>query len=200
MAKLIEKLIDIANPNLGTEHSLIYGTFDDLKLKGRFIFKYILYIIMDCNTYMSKQSEYFDAKDYEQNSINRLKNPIYEEKIKIIIEECVDLEYNCLDPSSYYFINGINITHVSNNLSYSNYSVLNQYERYYVHAYAIDFVRFEIFSKDYEKEIIDWGILHGNEEIVSDSFVGNDYIMCKECEGWNITRTEDGDLIRSWQL
>lgn len=207
MSVLVTELIDIATPSLGTKYSLIYGTFDDLKLKGRFIFKfdemehikYILYIIMDCNTYIGKQTEYFNERDYDYQSINRLKNIVYQEKIKIIIDECLDSEYNILDPSSYYFVNGINIVNTTDKLSYSKYSVLNQYERYYVHAYAIDFVRFEIFSKDYEKEIVNWGLpLYANVEIVSESFDENDYIMCKECEGWNIIRTDDGDVIRSW--
>lgn len=36
------------------------------------------------------------------------------------------------------------------------YHCANRFEKYYVYAWAIDFVRFEIFSKDYDKELISW--------------------------------------------
>jgi len=37
-----------------------------------------------------------------------------------------------------------------------NYFVCNQYEKYYVIAFSIDYTKFKVFSKDCDKELISW--------------------------------------------
>ena len=45
---------------------------------------------------------------------------------------------------------------VLNNLKTKGYYVANQYNKYYVYAYSIDYVRFEIYSKQCSRTVIDW--------------------------------------------
>jgi len=41
-------------------------------------------------------------------------------------------------------------------LKTKGYYVANQYNKYYVYAYSIDYVRFEIYSKQCSRTVIDW--------------------------------------------
>lgn len=63
------------------------------------------------------------------------------------------------DPSGYYLesIDESEISAVSRNLCSKKYSVINRYEKYYVIAFSLDYTRFEVFSKDCNKELISWG-------------------------------------------
>lgn len=75
--------------------------------------------------------------------------PINGEKLKIS------------DPSAYYFESFFkdeqsNIQIIANELIDNHYYVINRYEKYYVIAFAINFSRFEVFSKDHNKELISW--------------------------------------------
>ena len=62
------------------------------------------------------------------------------------------------DPSGYYCkeINELEIKSVTNSLCNRNYYVINRFEKYYVIAFAIDYTRFEVFSRDCDKELIKW--------------------------------------------
>lgn len=77
-----------------------------------------------------------------------------------------------LDPSGYFFKSsgGFPATYnphsITQTLKRENYCVWNRYEKYYVYAWAIDGARFEVFSKDCDKQLIDWGT-EINGEIVS---------------------------------
>lgn len=42
------------------------------------------------------------------------------------------------------------------NLTKFNYHVLNRYNKYYVIAFSMNYTRFEVFSKDFDKELIKW--------------------------------------------
>lgn len=50
------------------------------------------------------------------------------------------------------------IEYIANELMETQYFVKNRYNKYYVIAFAINYTRFEIYSKDCDKELIDWGI------------------------------------------
>lgn len=65
------------------------------------------------------------------------------------------------DPTTYYFEHFFeneqeNIQRISYNLMSEHYYVRNRFEKYYVIAFAVDYSRFEVFSKDYDKELISW--------------------------------------------
>lgn len=61
------------------------------------------------------------------------------------------------DPTGYYFIKDFDADEVTAALTEEKFYRLNRYEKYYVVAFAIGYVRFEVFSKDCDKELIDWG-------------------------------------------
>ena len=65
------------------------------------------------------------------------------------------------DPTAYYFEHFFeneqeNIRKISYNLMSEHYYVRNRFEKYYVVAFAVDYSRFEVFSKDCDKELIAW--------------------------------------------
>lgn len=55
---------------------------------------------------------------------------------------------------------------IAKELFTKKYYVVNRYNKYYVIAFAINYTRFEIFSKDCDKELIDWGS-NNNSQIVN---------------------------------
>ena len=85
-------------------------------------------------------------------------------------KEGVDFDNRCwnvkegeeVDPSTYYFdgFAGLgyyfNADEVVRDLSEDGYYCWNRFEKYYVIAFAIDYVRFEVFSKYCDKELIKW--------------------------------------------
>lgn len=62
------------------------------------------------------------------------------------------------DPSGYYYqyINNNEIREIAADLLNDGYYVWNRFEKYYVIAFALNYTRFEVFSKDYDKELIKW--------------------------------------------
>jgi len=58
------------------------------------------------------------------------------------------------------------VTNIVQSLIEKKYYVFNRYNKYYVIAFAIDFVRFEVFSKDCDKELIKWRHDDANDPIV----------------------------------
>jgi len=45
------------------------------------------------------------------------------------------------------------------------YWVWNRFEKYYVVAFALDFTRFEVYSKDCDKQLIKWRENDENDKI-----------------------------------
>ena len=97
----------------------------------------------------------------------------FDKNNKLSLSDAVDkivdpyLKGEITDASSYYFkdVRGnpktFDKNEVLESLQKNGYYVLNRFEKFYVIAFAIDFVRFEIFSKDCEKQLIDWGSDNG---------------------------------------
>jgi hypothetical protein len=54
------------------------------------------------------------------------------------------------------------VNHIASNLQRESFYVINRYNKYYVIAFAINYSRFEIFSKDCNKILIDWGEKNGS--------------------------------------
>src|ERR1700722_4382478 len=67
-----------------------------------------------------------------------------------IIRECTN------DPSGYYVNKHHSTDEVVATLISDDYYVINRYQKYYVIAFAINYTRFEIYSKDCDKELIQW--------------------------------------------
>lgn len=62
------------------------------------------------------------------------------------------------DPTGYYAksVDEDDIDSITDALLSDGYYVLNRYEKYYVVAFALNYTRFEVFSKDCDKELITW--------------------------------------------
>jgi len=71
------------------------------------------------------------------------------------------------DPTGYYNerINAHEIQEITQDLLNSGYYVWNRFEKYYVIAFALNFTRFEVFSKDCDKELIKWRDNDESDEI-----------------------------------
>lgn len=65
---------------------------------------------------------------------------------------------------------------VCERLEETGYYVLNRVEKYYVYAWAIDGKRFEVYSKDCDKKLVDWGDdKHNNNECVVEQIQDENY-------------------------
>ena len=53
---------------------------------------------------------------------------------------------------------------VARSLDQNKYYVINRVEKYYVVAFAINYTQFEIFSKDVDKQLIDWEISENDKK------------------------------------
>ena len=76
-------------------------------------------------------------------------------KVASILKE---LKTRGCDPTGYY-VKGVtdrDIDSITDALLSDGYYVLNRYEKYYVVAFALNYTRFEVFSKDCDKELITW--------------------------------------------
>ena len=82
------------------------------------------------------------------------------------------------DPSSYYYklINEDEIEKITWNLIFQNYYVINEFNRYYVIAFALNFTRFEIFSKDCATQLITWRLNDKKNIIIDDNSTLNSVI------------------------
>jgi hypothetical protein len=87
--------------------------------------------------------------------------------VKEIRQKCIDDDYDPVDffvvPQSWVDHMGYDktltdeeINGIANILLKKNYFVKNRYNKYYVVAFALNYTRFEIFSKDCDKQLIDW--------------------------------------------
>lgn len=61
------------------------------------------------------------------------------------------------DPTGYYFKIDYNEEEIENCLETNRYYVINRYQKYYVIGFSINFTRFEVYSKDCDKKLIEWG-------------------------------------------
>lgn len=57
------------------------------------------------------------------------------------------------------------ISKIIKDLLNKGFFVCNRYNKYYVIAFSLDYVRFEIFSKDCDKELIKWRYYDKNDPI-----------------------------------
>ncbi|MFS8160395.1 MAG: hypothetical protein ACMG6E_09370, partial [Candidatus Roizmanbacteria bacterium] len=58
--------------------------------------------------------------------------------------------------SGYFYKKYMSLSDITNDLLNDGYYVWNRFEKYYVIAFALDYVRFEIYSKDCDKILIKW--------------------------------------------
>jgi hypothetical protein len=61
-----------------------------------------------------------------------------------------------LPPHCNTYLNPYSIDEIVNGLMDNDFYVANRFEKYYVIAFAIDYARFEIYSKDCDKKLIQW--------------------------------------------
>ena len=102
--------------------------------------------------------------------------PIEEKNVGKAISEAVAelVDRRSVDPTSYYIhgweAQGIPARHnpgeVEKCLRERGYYCLNRYEKYYVVAFALDYKRFEVFSKDCSKELIKWRVDDADDPVV----------------------------------
>ena len=80
------------------------------------------------------------------------------DELSLAIDKIVEpfLNGKKTDPSGYYFSLDYDKNEVLSELLDKNYYVLNRYQKYYVIAFAINYTRFEIYSKDCNKKLIRW--------------------------------------------
>jgi hypothetical protein len=103
-----------------------------------------------------------DDLNFDTHHTKTIEGPLTYETILSSVETLVASFKNQTDISGYfdsdYFgaeseYNG----NISSKLFSDGYWVRNRYNKYYVICFSIDHTRFEIFSKDCDKELIDWG-------------------------------------------
>ena len=91
-------------------------------------------------------------------------------EIKDIITNLVTPFKETRDASSYFdkaFFeeSDRNISEIVSGLKRNDYFVINRYNKYYVIAFAINYTRFEVFSKDCDKKLITWRPEDGNDPV-----------------------------------
>lgn len=70
--------------------------------------------------------------------------------------------------TNYYFGTYHDSENVSDALYDNDYFVMNRFEKYYVIAFALNYTRFEVFSKDCDKELISWAVEGPIKGIIKD--------------------------------
>ncbi|AYV75852.1 MAG: hypothetical protein Terrestrivirus3_121 [Terrestrivirus sp.] len=138
------------------KHTLSYGFLDDLNMKGTITLYFdeydelvnLLNFIIDCVMFENKENK---------ASVKRLQNIKYKEIVEKFRSDNKLTEHDLYEG---YFFYDEDLYYdeeiVLNNLKTKGYYVANQYNKYYVYAYSIDYVRFEIYSKQCSTTIIDW--------------------------------------------
>lgn len=69
---------------------------------------------------------------------------------------------------NWYGVTSFDVFGVASDLSREGYYVWNRYEKYYVIAFAINYKRFNVYSRDYDAELITWRDNDYCDEIVDD--------------------------------
>jgi len=138
------------------KHTLSYGFLDDLSMKGTITLYFDEYIELENLLNFIVDCIMFDNKE-NKDSVKRLENTEYK---KIIEKFRLDNNLNEHRLHEGYFFSDEDLYYdkeiVLNNLKTKGYYVANQYNKYYVYAYSIDYVRFEIYSKQCSRTVIDW--------------------------------------------
>lgn len=104
------------------------------------------------------------------SSYDDIKNELY---------NLIDVFKKIPDKSGYFdtdFFNNAEtyISHIEYSLKQHNYFVRNGYNKYYVIAFALNYTRFEVFSKGHNKQLIKW-----RNDDVNDSIVG--FMIYDDC-------------------
>jgi hypothetical protein len=154
-------------------YTLSFGFLDDLRLKTNLTFYFddhdelqdILNFIVDCAFCKNNRK-----------SVERLKDESYRNLVKDYVEKnkiedmhdgyfFSDDEYQQYNKNDY----------IKDALESKKFYVENQWNKYYVFAYSIDYTRFNVYSKMCQGELIEWRT-EGEEEkgdIVIDSDNGS---------------------------
>lgn len=78
-----------------------------------------------------------------------------------------------------YFNDRIYNSEIVDELYNDNFYVLNRIEKYYVVAFAINYTRFEIYSKDCDKKLISWRENDESDPIAKNGILyDDDYNIC----------------------
>ena len=78
------------------------------------------------------------------------------------------------DSTVYYFKDDYYSQEVAEALMKKGYYVVNRYEKYYVVAFALNYTRFEVFSKDCDKETIKWRY-DDSDDVIEGKITDDDY-------------------------
>jgi len=153
------------------KHSLVYGCFDDMNMVGRIILYFddydeiekLVTLMLDCGTYKHYMHDCDSVCKPIKDSVDRLKDANYVEMVKEVMKR--NSQYDLYDASGDFFCTNyssslptyVSIDRIVDDLKCKMFSCFNRVNRYYVHAFAIDFVRFDIHSKMAAAQLIDWG-------------------------------------------
>ena len=88
------------------------------------------------------------------------------DELKILVDKMLMYKLKYENLEEYFEFVSDNIDYIVSKLRKKRYYVRNRYEKYYVIAFAIDYVRFEIYSKDCDKQLIKWREDDANDKIV----------------------------------
>lgn len=83
--------------------------------------------------------------------------------IRAFVESCLPKIDKCTNMAA---IVQTDMNMIVTELMTQKYSVYNRVEKYYVIAFAINWTRFEVFSKDCDKELIKWRAEDQNDPVV----------------------------------
>ena len=148
-------------------HSLVFGCYHELKLSGRIILYFdskeeltaLISLIIDCAT-VSRQQSYSDASQTLPSCRQRLEQAEYRQLVDTVIgKNSLYSEYDCGEYFSKDFFRDSDeiVNRVISDLVSVGFSNHNQINKYYAYAFAVDFVRFEHYSKMCYKQLVDWG-------------------------------------------
>ena len=139
-------------------------------------------ILNDLSVYNGYGPVHVSIDDLEYDTLKKALDEFSKPFLKYISNQQSDPEYywyksqssdeEC-DPTGYYFEQDYNVSEVIQDLSNNKYYCWNRYQKYYVVAFSIDYVRFNVFSKDCDKMVIKWRKDDQNDEIIPDDLDNN---------------------------
>lgn len=148
-------------------HSLVFGCYHELKLSGRIILYFdtkeelaaLISLVVDCAT-VFRQQKYSDNSQLLPSCQRRLEQADYHQLVDTVISvNKLYCEYDCGDYFTNYFFKDSDeiVNRVVSDLVSYGFSNHNQINKYYAYAFAVDFVRFDHYSKMCYKQMVDWG-------------------------------------------
>lgn len=75
----------------------------------------------------------------------------------------------------YYDSSGYWPNKIASTLIEDGYYVINRWQKYYVIAFALDYTRFEVYSKDCDKKLIDWETPEQTNAVIKGIITDEDY-------------------------